>query len=339
MSSGPLCRCFTTGLDPQTIYTNFSFWLNATGRPINFNMCEWGVDTPWVWGPKVAQSWRMSGDHTATWESTKSIIQQSAAIPAENTGTPYAWNDMDMLETGCYEQCAHANGKTPNMTATEYMTEFSMWAISASPLQWTAPIMNCTAPPTPPAPVCNLTLVQQLSIDPCTYGTSFGCLPDNNTIWTDNGCRGVFSCAGQNVTCSIDGNGQHVCPCPSGNSANVTCTPWISDLQRAILLNQEVLSVNQDVTPQGRPVNGADLSVWARMLSDGSAAVALVNLNDSEAQLSVSFSSLGWTAGTTAKVRDLWAHQDLGTFTGSYPSSGGVSVAPHQTVLVRITKQ
>ncbi len=87
-------NCFTTGLDPKTEYTNFSHYLNASGRAIAFNMCEWGLNEPWTWGPAVAQSWRMSGDHTATWDSTKSIIQASAAIPAANTGTPYAWNDM-----------------------------------------------------------------------------------------------------------------------------------------------------------------------------------------------------------------------------------------------------
>ena len=50
-----------------------------------------------------------------------------------------------MLETGNYEQAAHANGKQSNMTAREYHTEFTMWAISASPLTVTTPIMNCTA--------------------------------------------------------------------------------------------------------------------------------------------------------------------------------------------------
>ncbi len=243
-----------------------------------------------------------------------------------------------MLETGCYEQCAHANGRTPNMTAAEYMTEFSMWAISASPLVFTAPIMNCTAPPPPPEPVCNLTLTEQLSISPCNYGTSFGCSADNTSMWTTNGCRGVFTCQGQNVTCDVDGTGQHDCPCLN-NDVNVTCTPWISDLQRQILFNTEVLAINQDVTPQGSPVAAGDLTVWARILSDGSAAVAFYNQEDTAASISVSFSSLGWTAGTSAKVRDLWAHQDLGVFTDRYPSSGGVSVDPHATHLVRITKQ
>lgn len=94
-------------------------------------MCEWGRDAPWEWGPKVAQSWRATGDHTPVWSSTKSIIAQRTAVPSDLGGSPYAWNDMDMLESGNYAQAAHANGRQGTMTDVEYKTEFSMWAILA----------------------------------------------------------------------------------------------------------------------------------------------------------------------------------------------------------------
>ena len=32
--------------------------LNRTGRPIIYSMCEWGVADPWLWAPKVGNSWR-----------------------------------------------------------------------------------------------------------------------------------------------------------------------------------------------------------------------------------------------------------------------------------------
>jgi alpha-galactosidase len=218
-----------------------------------------------MWANEVGQAWRATGDHTATWQSTAEIITASGLIPAQYSGRPYGWNDLDMLETGCAEQCAHANGKQANMTATEYITEFSMWAISASPLQITTRIMNCT-----------------------------------NTT-------GV-----------------------------VTCKGWLSDLQKQIMLNTEVIAINQDVTPQGRPINEGDFSVWARHLSDGSIAVALLNLKDEPVNLFVEFTSLGWPAGQSATVRDLWAHADLGTFKDQYPSTP-ITVAPHETHLVRLT--
>ena len=242
-----------------------------------------------------------------------------------------------MLETGCYEQCAHANGRQPNLTATEYRTEFSMWAISASPLQITTRIMNCTSGP--PLPTCAVALQQQLSKAACTLGVSYGCGADNASVWTDAGCRGVFECNGASVECNVNGTGQHVCPC--GAPPPVTCKGWLSDLQKEIMLNTEIIAVNQDVTPQGRPVREGDLTVWARHLSDGSAAIALYNQNDAPASLSIDFAALGggWGAGTVAHARNLWAHADLGAFTGRYPATGGVDVAPHEAHMVRLTPQ
>lgn len=136
--------CNTEGMVPEDTYPKMSQALNKTGRPIHFNMCEWGRDSPWDWGPKVAQSWRATGDHTGTWESTKQIIAERTRIPPNQGGAPFAWNDMDMLESGNYKQAAHANGKEGTMTSTEYKTEFSMWAILASPLVVTTPILNCS---------------------------------------------------------------------------------------------------------------------------------------------------------------------------------------------------
>lgn len=69
-----------------------------------------------------------------------------------------------MLETGNYAQAAHANGKEGTMTAIEYKTEFSMWAIAASPLVVTTPIMNCTSPPAPPVTSCKVQLVNKVGV-------------------------------------------------------------------------------------------------------------------------------------------------------------------------------
>ena len=265
--------CNTEGMHPKEAYAKMSAAMNATGRHMHLNMCEWGKENPWEWGDHIAQSWRMSGDHTGVWSSTKQQIRESAAIPANYTGRPFGWNDMDMLETGNYKQAAHANHRESNMTSIEYHTEFSMWAISASPLVVTTPIMNCTA-----------------------------------------------------AQSKADGG------------APVTCRGWISELQRSILLNSEVLAINQDVTPQGRPVKEQDLRVWARHLSDGSVAVALYNEQDVAQRITVAFTDLGWDASTRASIRDLWAKADEGTFVGKYPIDGGASVAPHATRLLRLTR-
>ena len=290
--------CNTQGMHPREAYGNMSAAMNATGRRMHLNMCEWGIDNPWEWGGKIAQSWRMSGDHTGVWSSTKRQVRLSASIPARYTGLPYGWNDMDMLETGNYDQAAHANGRESNMTYDEYHSEFSMWAISASPLVVTTPIMNCTTN-MPTAGACNSTHEER------------------------------------NALCN-DGKVRRQCECWPATS--VTCKGWLSELQRSILLNREVLAINQDVTPQGRPVKEGDLRIWARDLSDGSIAVALYNEEDVAQSISVSFADLGWDASTHVSVRNLWSKVDEGKFVGRYPEGAGVTVAPHATRLLRLTK-
>ena len=213
-----------------------------------------------------------------------------------------------------------------------------MWAISASPLVVTTPIMNCSGPAAQPVAKCSVALTKQHSESACVLGDSFGC--DDNvaaaSMWTDKGCRGEFSCDGvQSVTCDVDGDGRHACACAPATP--VKCKGWISELQKDILLNPEVLAVNQDVTPQGRPSKDGQMGVWARKLSDGSVAVALYNEEDAAQSLAVSFADLGWSEGQKATVRDLWARKDEGSFTGRYPASGGVQVEPHAAKLVRIS--
>jgi hypothetical protein len=67
---------------------------------------------------------------------------------------PLSWTAADLVLKG-------------NMTAIEYMTEFSMWAIAASPLVVTTPIMNCTPGQPSPGETCNISLV----------GATFPCYP------------------------------------------------------------------------------------------------------------------------------------------------------------------
>ena len=361
-------NCNTDGMGkPENYFGNMSRALNATGRPICFAMCEWGVDNPWEWGDQIAQSWRATEDHTGVWESTKKIIGMSAAIPAEHTGRPYGWNDLDMLETGNYEQAAHANGKESTMTAIEYKTEFSMWAISASPLVVTTPIMNCSAGyrETSPDPrwavvsdsgtggsrgmkdndTCNIAIKMQSSDASCHLGESFGCYAGaSQSMWTEKGCRGTFLVNGATVVCddkegasSPNGQGRHYC-------GPVECVPWISDLQKEILFNTDVIGINQDVTPQGRPIKDGDLTVWARKLTGGDVAVALYNQEDVAQEIGFMLSAVGWPAvgktGNTddACVRDLWLHADvsrqLDKNTGQF---GPVVVAPHESKVYRVS--
>ncbi|HEY2672248.1 MAG TPA: RICIN domain-containing protein [Rugosimonospora sp.] len=94
--------------------------LAATGRPIVYSLCEWGVNSPWTWGANVGNLWRTTGDIGASFSSMLSIFHSNVGL-ASYAG-PGHWNDPDMLEVG--------NG----MSATEDRTEFTLWSEMAAPL-------------------------------------------------------------------------------------------------------------------------------------------------------------------------------------------------------------
>jgi len=96
--------------------------LAATGRPIVYSLCQYGMNSVWEWGPEVGGNlWRTTGDIKDTYERM-SLIGFSQAGLAKYAG-PGHWNDPDMLEVG--------NG---GMSSEEYLTHMSLWVILAAPL-------------------------------------------------------------------------------------------------------------------------------------------------------------------------------------------------------------
>ena len=96
--------------------------IKATGRPIVYSLCQYGVDQPWKWGPEVGASmWRTTDD-------IEDSYGRMIAIGFSQTGLskyagPGHWNDPDMLEIG--------NGK---MTDEQYQTHMTLWVMLAAPL-------------------------------------------------------------------------------------------------------------------------------------------------------------------------------------------------------------
>jgi alpha-galactosidase len=118
-------------------------------------------------------------------------------------------------------------------------------------------------------------------------------------------------------------------PLMAGNDVRLM-TPEIKE----ILTNREVIAVDQDkLGREGHRVKkSGDLEVWAKSLAEGGRAVILFNRGAAQAELSVAWEELGYPGHLPAKVRDLWAHQDVGTFRGSYSAT----VPPHAVVMVEI---
>lgn len=93
----------------------------------------------------------------------------------------------------------------------------------------------------------------------------------------------------------------------------------------SLLTNQEVIGVDQSDSPVARPVTPlGDQQVWGTRNADGTYTVALFNLGSSSASVTADWASFGFTGA--ASVRDLWNHQNLGTYrnriTATLPAHG-----------------
>jgi alpha-galactosidase len=96
--------------------------LHSTGRPIVYSLCQYGDDAVWRWGTNVGGNlWRTTGDISDHYSRMAEIGFGQAGL--SRFAGPGHWNDPDMLEVG--------NG---GMSAEEYRTHMSLWAILAAPL-------------------------------------------------------------------------------------------------------------------------------------------------------------------------------------------------------------
>jgi alpha-galactosidase len=103
---------------------------------------------------------------------------------------------------------------------------------------------------------------------------------------------------------------------------------------RAILTNREVIAIDQDpLGDQGRRVSRREgQEVWARNLKGGTRAVVLLNRAEQPQSVTVDWESLGYPAGLSARIRDLWTGADLPKARGQFTAP----VAPHGVVMILI---
>jgi alpha-galactosidase len=104
-------------------YAKMGESLLATGHPIVYSLCQYGLLDVGEWGAKVGGNlWRTTGDISDRWQSMSNIGFDRQAGREKYAG-PGHWNDPDMLEIG--------NG---GMSDTEYRTHMSLWCLLAAPL-------------------------------------------------------------------------------------------------------------------------------------------------------------------------------------------------------------
>lgn len=108
----------------------------------------------------------------------------------------------------------------------------------------------------------------------------------------------------------------------------------MNDTIRDILTAPEIIAIDQDeLGIQGTRIkNNNGLQVWQKPLSDGSIAVALLNVSKNDARISVSLDEIGFKKGISSSVRDLWERKNLNEIKDVFQTE----VKAHDVVVVKI---
>ena len=108
----------------------------------------------------------------------------------------------------------------------------------------------------------------------------------------------------------------------------------MNDTIKNILTAPEIIAIDQDpLGIQGTRIrNDNGLQVWQKPLSDGSIAVALLNVTNSSANMFVTLEDIGFKKGVASSVRDLWNRKNLEPITDKFKAE----VEPHGVVVVKI---
>jgi alpha-galactosidase len=106
---------------------------------------------------------------------------------------------------------------------------------------------------------------------------------------------------------------------------------------KAILMNKEAIAVNQDpaVIPARRIRKTDEAELWSRKLADGSLCVVLLQKTKSPQEVGFGWEEVGLKANQPAKIRDLWAHAALGSFTNKF----SIKVNAHGCAMLKVTPQ
>ncbi len=120
--------CHTDGLDPATQYAKMRDALETAAatfkHPLVLSICDWGVDSPWAWGPSAGNMWRTAGDignPSDQWTHIIANLDLNAGHAA--VARPGAWNDPDALQIGL-----------GTLSSDEEKSQITLWAIMAAPL-------------------------------------------------------------------------------------------------------------------------------------------------------------------------------------------------------------
>lgn len=124
-------------LGGRSAYERMGRALRATGRPILFSICNWGMHESTTWARHAGgHLWRTTGDIKDCWHSIYDIGFRKQKDLAHFAG-PGGWNDPDMLVVG---MCGRGNAEViagsegQGCSDDEYRSHFALWCLQCAPL-------------------------------------------------------------------------------------------------------------------------------------------------------------------------------------------------------------
>lgn len=114
---------YKTRTEMQAVYQKMGQVLQASGRPIIYSVCQYGLFDVGSWGRDVGGNlWRTGGDSVEGDRWTSMSARFTVDGNSRDNG-PGGWNDPDMMLVGI-----------SGMSLDEYRTHMTLWSMLAAPL-------------------------------------------------------------------------------------------------------------------------------------------------------------------------------------------------------------
>jgi len=344
-------------MPPDSNYTaTYALWsklLNESGHPI-----AWEASIPaytpvnYNWVSSIAHEWRYYNDIRADFNEIMGIVDYTINNNILQYIRPGQYPLLDMMEVG----------NSP-LTVAESRSHFSLWCIFAQPLHAGNDIRNMSSD------ILNiLTNMEAIMIDRDPLVNAAYLVARINTSSTINYNMNnennhfdhsniMYDTTDQCNNWIIEQNGYNeTCNGPSGNilcfndttldNANNTCCndPLCAGFSYNPNVNGGSGCYKRDmdcgfVSDPGysgytKPgfVPPSEVDIYARLLSDMSLAVLLLNRGMSNTTACVTWSQLNLNYYESVFVRDIWLHQDMGWYMDQYCAS----IPSHDVIFLRV---
>ncbi|MDR1881529.1 MAG: alpha-galactosidase [Prevotella sp.] len=152
------CGGMHLGLEEERRYTSIRHSIDKVKKGVALNICRWAF--PGAWAKNVADSWRISGDINAHWNSLKYVVGKNLYLSAYAGEGRY--NDMDMMVIG-FQNNSKVGGNGLGLAEEE--AHFGLWCIMSSPL-----LIGCDLEKTPESSLQLLTNRELIALNQDVLG-------------------------------------------------------------------------------------------------------------------------------------------------------------------------